>query len=66
MTQNSLKYVYLTVYKLSTRQKYFFYRENRIPHPQKHMYRHQVCDSNFLRTQVMAQNVISKFQWRPF
>ena len=24
------------------------------------MYRHQFCDSNCLRTQVMAQNVISK------
>ena len=28
------------------------------------MHIHQLCDSNCLRTQVMAQNVISKFQWR--
>ena len=30
------------------------------PRPQKHLYRHQFCDSNYPRTQVMAQNVISK------
>ena len=39
-----------------------FYWDNWILHPQKHMYRHQVCDSNCIRTQVMAQNLISKFQ----
>ena len=38
----------------------FFYWDNWIPHPQKHMYRHQVCDANCIRTQVMAQNVIFK------
>ena len=43
-----------------------FYRDNWIPHPQKHMYRQQVCDYNCIRTQVIAQNVISKFKWRPF
>ena len=43
-----------------------FYWHNWISRPQKHMHRHQFCDSNFLRTQVMAQNVISRFRWRPF
>ena len=32
----------------------------------EHMYRHQFWDSYYLRTQVMAQNVISRFRWRPF
>ena len=43
-----------------------FYWHNWIPHPQKHMHRHQFCGSNCPRTQVMAQNVISRFRWRPF
>ena len=43
-----------------------FYWHNWIPHPQKHIHRHQFCDSNCLRTQATAQNVISRFRRRPF
>ena len=54
-----------TKFKNYLQYRNIFYWDNWISHPQKHMYRHQVCDSNCFRTQVMAQNVISEFQWRP-
>ena len=65
------KFVTLTALELKLWHKTWFsrnifYWHNWIPRPQKHMYRHQYCNSNCLRTQVMAQNVISKFHWRPF
>ena len=61
-TKNTFIYLFLNYLQ----DRNIFYWDNWILHPQKHMYRHQVCDSNCIRTQVMAQNVISKFQWRPF
>ena len=59
------KYVWIAVYKFSTRQKHFLLAKLDSS-PQKHIHRHQFCDSNCRRTQVMAQNVISTFRWRPF
>ena len=63
MTKKHKKYVYLTVYELYTRQKYFSLRYFRIPK--------NICIVTKFVTLtalelVMAQNEISKFQWQPF
>ena len=66
MTEHTRKMRLLNCLWIIYKTEIFFIGIIGILIPKKHMYRHQVCDSNCIRTQVMAQNVISKFQWRPF
>ena len=61
-TKNTFEWLYINFLQ----DRNIFYWHNWILHPKKHMHRHQFCDSNCFRTQVMAQNVISRFRWRPF
>ena len=66
MTENTPKTRLFNCLSIFHKTETFFIGIIEFLAPKKHMYSHQFCDSNYLRTQVMAQNVFSRFWWRPF